>query len=135
MQAVDFDSTVIVFDCGNYFRVGIRHRKTQTLYISDLVEASSRTDPAYGKVMTAINLAIIRDAMDRTPLLDPSLHKNKPSSHSTSRKRRHDRDDTTPVRRSRRRLGEPNKEVEPEVSPIKCAKAVKLMRGIQGRPF
>ncbi|KAK0231423.1 hypothetical protein IW262DRAFT_481793 [Armillaria fumosa] len=113
VQAVNFDSTIIVFDCGNYFRVGVRHRKTQTLYISDLVDASS-TDPAYGKVITAINLAIIRDAMDRTPLLDPSLRKNKPSSHSASRKRPHGRDDTVPVRRSRRRLGEPNKEVEPE---------------------
>ncbi|KAK0447979.1 hypothetical protein EV421DRAFT_1706160, partial [Armillaria borealis] len=116
-QAVDFDSTVIIFDCGKNLRVGIRHRKTQTLYISDLVEANSRTDPAYGKVATAINLAIIRDAMDRTLLLDPSLRKNKPSSQSTSYKRRRCRDDTVPVRRSRRRLGEPNKEVEPEVSP------------------
>ncbi|PBK65724.1 hypothetical protein ARMSODRAFT_1022158 [Armillaria solidipes] len=114
VQAVDFDSTVIIFDCGNYFRVGVGHRKTQTLYISDLVGASSRTDPAYGKVITAINLAIIRDTMDRTPLLDSSLHKNKPSPHSTLRKRQRDRDNTGPVRRSRRRLGEPNKEVEPE---------------------
>ncbi len=87
------------------------------------MEASSRTDPAYGKVMTAINLAIIRDAMDRTPLLDPSLRKNKPSSQSTSHKRQRGRDDTVPVRRSRRRLGEPNKEVGPEVSLIECAKA------------
>ncbi len=61
--------------------------------------------------------------MDHTPLLDPSLRKNKPSSESTSRKRRRGRDDAVPLRRSRRRLGEPNKEVEPEVSLVECAKA------------
>ncbi|KAK0490401.1 hypothetical protein IW261DRAFT_1616814 [Armillaria novae-zelandiae] len=122
VQAINFDATIIVFDCENYFRVGVRHRKTQTLFISDLVDASS-TDPAYGKVITAINIAIIRDAMDRTPLLDPSLRKNKPSSHSTSRKRPHDRDEIVSVRRSHRMLGEPNKEVEPEASLIGWAKA------------
>lgn len=71
--------------------------------------------------MVAINLAIIRDAMDRTPFLDPLLHQNNPSSHP--RKRRRATDDTVPVRRSRRKLGEPSKEVEPDVSPVKCAKA------------
>ncbi|PBK65726.1 hypothetical protein ARMSODRAFT_1087334 [Armillaria solidipes] len=111
-QAVNFDSTIILFDCGNYFRVGVRHRKTQTLYISNLVDVSSCSEPVYGKLMVAINLAIIRDAMDRTALLDPLLHQNKPSLHP--RKRRRATDDTAPVRRSRRKLGEPNKEVEPE---------------------
>ncbi|KAK0226930.1 hypothetical protein EDD85DRAFT_940319 [Armillaria nabsnona] len=111
-QAVNFDSTIILFDCGNYFRVGVRHRKTQTLYISNLVDVSSCPEPVYGKLMVAINLAIIRDAMDRTALLDPLLHQNKPSPHP--RKRRRVTDDTAPVRRSRRKLREPSKEVEPE---------------------
>ncbi|SJL01254.1 uncharacterized protein ARMOST_04572 [Armillaria ostoyae] len=115
-HAVGFDSTVIIFDCGNYLRVGIRHRKTQTLYISDLVDICSHTDPTYGKLLVAIHLAIIRDALDRAPLLDPSLTAtNKHSTQTISRKRRRDVDEAAPLRRSRRKLGEPSKEVEPEV--------------------
>ncbi|KAK0452001.1 uncharacterized protein EV420DRAFT_702406 [Desarmillaria tabescens] len=115
-HAVDCDSTVIIFDCGNYLRVGIRHRKTQTLYLSDLVDVCSHTDPAYGKLLVGIYLAIIRDAMDRAPLLDKSLTKtDKHSTRMTSRKRRRDRDEVTPVRRSRRKLGESSEEVEPDV--------------------
>ncbi|KAK0205957.1 hypothetical protein DFS33DRAFT_1257225 [Desarmillaria ectypa] len=115
-HAVGFDSTVIIFDCGNYLRIGIRHRKTQTLYLSDLVDVCSRKDPVYGKLLVGIFLAIIRDALDRAPLLDLSLTGvNKHSTQMTSRKRRHNRDEAVPVRRSRRKLGEPSEEVDPEV--------------------
>ncbi|KAK0498138.1 hypothetical protein EDD18DRAFT_1071378 [Armillaria luteobubalina] len=115
-HAVGFDSTVIIFDCGNYLRVGIRHRKAQTLYISDLVDVCSHTDPAYGKLLVAIHLAIIRDALDRAPLLDPSLTAtNKHLTRTNLRKRRRDKEEAAPLRRSRRKLGEPSKEVEPEV--------------------
>ncbi|KAJ7155835.1 hypothetical protein C8R46DRAFT_1295921 [Mycena filopes] len=37
-RAVSRDSTVIVFHSGNFERIGIRDRATQTLYLSDLIE-------------------------------------------------------------------------------------------------
>lgn len=81
-----------------------------------MVDICSHTDPLYGKLLVAIYLAIIRDALDRAPLLDPSLTEtNKHSTQTDSRKRRRDREEAVPLRRSRRKLGDPSKEVEPEV--------------------
>ncbi|PBL01836.1 hypothetical protein ARMGADRAFT_1158499 [Armillaria gallica] len=114
-RAVHSDSTFIVFDCGNFLRVGVRHRKTQTLYISELVDVLECSNPPFGKLMVAINAAILRDAVDRAPLLDPTLIKGKRLHASRSRKRPQDNTETAaPVRRSRRRLGETLDETSPE---------------------
>ncbi|PBK65722.1 hypothetical protein ARMSODRAFT_1087332 [Armillaria solidipes] len=114
-RAVHSDSTFIIFDCGNFLRVGIRRRKTQTLYISELVDVRDCSNPPFGKLMVAINAAILRDAVDRAPLLDPTLTKGKHLHTSKSRKRQRDvTEATVPIRRSRRRLGETPDEIAPE---------------------
>ncbi|KAF9026959.1 hypothetical protein BDZ89DRAFT_1113657 [Hymenopellis radicata] len=64
-NAVRADSSVIIFDCGNYLRIGIRHRETQTLLLSELVDVCTRKDPAYGKIWAGIHLAIVDDALQR----------------------------------------------------------------------
>lgn len=57
---------MIVFNCGNLERIGIRHRKTQTLYLSDLININSCRHPAYGKLQVGLYIAAIKDAVDRT---------------------------------------------------------------------
>ncbi|KAK0451991.1 uncharacterized protein EV420DRAFT_1311758 [Desarmillaria tabescens] len=117
-RAVHSDSTFIIFDCGDFLRIGVRHRKTQTLYISELVDICTCSNPTFGKLMVAINVAILRDAIERAPLLDPSLVKHKQLQTGKSRKRQQDANEADiPVRRSRRKLGEtPVDETAPEVS-------------------
>ncbi|KAK0231414.1 hypothetical protein IW262DRAFT_1343997 [Armillaria fumosa] len=114
-RAVHSDSTFIIFDCGNFLRIGIRRRKTQTLYISELVDVPDCSNPAFGKLMIAINAAILRDAVDRAPILDPTLIKDKHMHTGKSRKRQRDvTEATVPIRRSRRRLGETPDETAPK---------------------
>ncbi|TFK67762.1 hypothetical protein BDN72DRAFT_960743 [Pluteus cervinus] len=64
-RAVTRDATIIVFHCGNYERIGIRHRATQTLILSDLIEVSKCQDPGYGKIHVGLMLAAVQDALDR----------------------------------------------------------------------
>ena len=59
------DSTFIIFHCGKYERIGMRHRETGTLFLSDLIDVHSCRDPGYGKIQTGLYLLIIRDAMER----------------------------------------------------------------------
>ena len=59
------DGTIIVLHSGNYEFVCLRHRKTRTLYVSDLVEPPKCKDPGYGKLHVGIYIAAIQDAMDR----------------------------------------------------------------------
>ncbi|KAK0231445.1 hypothetical protein IW262DRAFT_1260881 [Armillaria fumosa] len=115
-RAVQSDSTFIIFDCGNFLRIGIRRRKTQTLYISELIDVLDCSNPPFGKLMVAINAAILHDAVDRALLLDPTLLKGEGLGAGKSRKRpRHNTEAAAPVRRSRRRLEETLDETSPEV--------------------
>jgi hypothetical protein len=57
-------STVLVMHSGNHEIIGIRHRKTQTLYISDLIIPHSCM-PAYGRLQVGIYIAALLDAFDR----------------------------------------------------------------------
>ena len=50
---------------GNHEIIGIRHRKTQTLYISHLIEPHSCSNPAYGKLQIGIYIAAVRETMER----------------------------------------------------------------------
>ncbi|KAK0231440.1 hypothetical protein IW262DRAFT_1526847 [Armillaria fumosa] len=115
MRAVHSDSTFIIFDGGNFLRVGVRRRKTQTLYISELVDIRGCSNPPFGKLMAAINAAILHDAVDRAPLLDPTLIKGKHMHTGKSHKRHRDvTEATVPIRRSHCRLGETPDETAPE---------------------
>lgn len=66
VEAVRNDTTIIVLNCGNLERIGIRHRKTQTLYLSELIKIDSYRHPAYGKLEIGLYLAALKDAVDRT---------------------------------------------------------------------
>ncbi|KIM42908.1 hypothetical protein M413DRAFT_125547 [Hebeloma cylindrosporum] len=67
-KAVLFDTTFIILNCGRYERIGIRHRASQTLYLSGLVDPVNTQDPRYRKLHVALNLAIVRDVLERHDL-------------------------------------------------------------------
>ncbi|KAH9487245.1 hypothetical protein JR316_0001314 [Psilocybe cubensis] len=64
-RAVETDSTFIVINCGVYERIGIRHRASQTLFISPLIDPTKCNDPAYGKLHIGLYIAIAEDMIDR----------------------------------------------------------------------
>ncbi|KAF5309238.1 hypothetical protein D9619_012713 [Psilocybe cf. subviscida] len=66
-SAVREDVTYMVFNSGSHERVGIRHRESQTLYLSGLI-GTGHTNPSYGKIHLGLALCIIQDAIDRREL-------------------------------------------------------------------
>jgi hypothetical protein len=55
----------MVLHSGNHEIIGIRHRKTQTLYISHAIEPHSCSNPAYGKIQVGIYIAALQETIDR----------------------------------------------------------------------
>ncbi|KIM41030.1 hypothetical protein M413DRAFT_158239 [Hebeloma cylindrosporum] len=62
-HAVENDATFIIFHCGRYERIGFRHRETQTLYLSELIDPSAV--PMYGKMEIGLQVAIAKDLLER----------------------------------------------------------------------
>ncbi|KIL58786.1 hypothetical protein M378DRAFT_132107 [Amanita muscaria Koide BX008] len=77
-QAVRVDGTVIILHSGNYELVCLRHRRSQTLYISDLIEPPTCANPGYGKLHVGIYIAAIQDAMDRHQQPPPTMSPKSP---------------------------------------------------------
>ncbi|KIM42909.1 hypothetical protein M413DRAFT_26874 [Hebeloma cylindrosporum] len=67
-KAVENDGTFIILTCGRYERIGIRHRASQTLYLSGLIDPINTQDPRYRKLHVALNMAIVRDVLERHEL-------------------------------------------------------------------
>ena len=63
---------------GNHEIIGIRHRKTQTLYISDVIEPHSCSNPAYGKLQVGIYIAAIQETIDRATQDKEAMERNPP---------------------------------------------------------
>src|SRR6266550_3713517 len=64
-HAVQVDGSVIVLHSGNQEIVCLRRRRSQTLYVSDIIEPSKCKNPGYGKLHVGIYVAAIQDMMDR----------------------------------------------------------------------
>ncbi|KAF8918542.1 hypothetical protein CPB85DRAFT_1249375 [Mucidula mucida] len=83
VASVKLDTTILTFDCGNFLRFGIRHRQSQTLFLSDLIDIRSCKEPAYGGLLLALDVAAAFDAVNRLPLLEShSLGKRKSTADS-----------------------------------------------------
>ena len=63
-QAVQHDSTLIILHSGNYEFVGVHHCKTQTLYLSNMIDVAKDDSPAYGKLHVGIYIVALRDAIN-----------------------------------------------------------------------
>jgi len=67
-QSVRDDSTLVIFHCGNFERIGVRHRKSQTLYLSEIIDVPN-CDPSYFKLHVGLYITAIRDCIDRATQL------------------------------------------------------------------
>ncbi|KAJ6558982.1 hypothetical protein B0H10DRAFT_1182144 [Mycena sp. CBHHK59/15] len=63
-QAVHEDSSFIIYTNGNTERIGIRHRETQTLFLSDIIDAR-KCNPAYVRVHVGLYISAFRDNVGR----------------------------------------------------------------------
>ncbi|KAG5338416.1 hypothetical protein C0989_007361 [Termitomyces sp. Mn162] len=68
-RAVEVDATFILINCANHERIGYRHRETQTLFISDVIDVPKCADPSYTKLHLGLYLSIIEDVLERTRLI------------------------------------------------------------------
>ncbi|KAF7296408.1 hypothetical protein HMN09_01111100 [Mycena chlorophos] len=66
-QATKADATFVSISAGTVEILGLRHRGTQTLYLSDIILPCS--DKNYHQQETGFFIAIFRDAIERTKLL------------------------------------------------------------------
>jgi len=78
-QGVHAQSTIVVIHSGNYEYVCVRHRATQTLYISDILHVPYLREPGYGKVQVGIYIAAVDDAFGRHNLEKGSRNKDPPA--------------------------------------------------------
>ncbi|KAF9461070.1 kinase-like domain-containing protein [Collybia nuda] len=60
------DNTVVIFRCGKFETIAVRHRGNQTLYISDLIDVAHCKNPEYGKLHIVLYISIMHDILDRT---------------------------------------------------------------------
>ncbi|KAH9487218.1 hypothetical protein JR316_0001287 [Psilocybe cubensis] len=67
-DAAMHDITFIVLHCGRYERIGIRHRASQTLYLSDVIDTVNIKDPHYRKIHIGLYIATLQDALERMKL-------------------------------------------------------------------
>ncbi|KAF9018786.1 hypothetical protein BDZ89DRAFT_1139761 [Hymenopellis radicata] len=86
VTAVKVDATFVIFDCGNYIRIGIRHRERQTLFLSSLLDIRSCKGPAYGGLWAAFHVFAIADAVQRVPLIENSLLAKRKSTFDEPRR-------------------------------------------------
>ncbi|KIM42889.1 hypothetical protein M413DRAFT_444516, partial [Hebeloma cylindrosporum] len=96
------DSTFIILNCGRYERIGIRHRASQTLYLSALIDPVNIQDPHYGKLHIGLHMAIVQDVLERYELANSSeknTGKKRPADDTEvpASKRRKGSDNTIPV--------------------------------------
>ncbi|KAF8885248.1 hypothetical protein CPB84DRAFT_1850447 [Gymnopilus junonius] len=98
------DSTFMIFQCGLYERIGFRHRASQTLYLSGLIDPINMKDPSYRKLHVGLHTAVVQDALDRLYLSN--------SEPKTTRKRSVDQVDEVEVSDSERPKDIPVDEVD-----------------------
>jgi len=83
-QSVHTRSTILVLHSGNYEIIGVRHRESQTLYLSHLIEPD-KCEPAYGKIHVGVYIAAIQDALDRV-MKDIRAGEGKATARASSNK-------------------------------------------------
>ncbi|KAJ7236857.1 hypothetical protein B0H12DRAFT_122332 [Mycena haematopus] len=111
-RAVENDSTLIIFNCGNYERIGVRYRETRTLYLSDLIDVTSCKDPGYVKIHAGVFMSLTLDAICRAKDAERVLEHPQTSPRRSSRKRSGTETRIEPENKSKRRktVSEPDPE-------------------------
>jgi len=65
-QAVRNDTSLVVLHSGNYEYICVRHRKSQTFYVSDIINVETCKNPAYGELHVGLYIAAVQDTINRT---------------------------------------------------------------------
>ncbi|KIM35339.1 hypothetical protein M413DRAFT_32588 [Hebeloma cylindrosporum] len=68
-EAVMNDASFIIFHSGNLEYIGIRHRQSQTLYLSQLIKIPNEDLPGYYRIHAGLFIAAYKDALARAKLL------------------------------------------------------------------
>ncbi|KAG6852098.1 hypothetical protein H0H87_010958, partial [Tephrocybe sp. NHM501043] len=84
-HSTEHDTTYTIFNCGNFERIGFRHRASRTFFLSELINVPDSKDPHYGKIQMGLYLAILQDALDR---LKKQEGVNAPSNAPNNKRRR-----------------------------------------------
>jgi hypothetical protein len=98
------DPTLIILHSGNYEYVAVRHRETQTLFLSDIYEPYALIDPGYGKLHIGIYISAVQDALDRFNKLPKDTNPPSPLEDDGSEDRG-DRDDGNAKRSDKKGKG------------------------------
>lgn len=73
-ELVNSDATFVVLNAGNFEIIGRRHRSSQTLYISPLIDISATAEnPSYYKLHIGLYIVAWRDACERATSLKNML--------------------------------------------------------------
>lgn len=64
-QATKADTTLIVLHSGNHELICVRHRESQTLFVSNVIEPYNCVNPGYSKLHIGVCIASIEDMFDR----------------------------------------------------------------------
>ncbi|KII83383.1 hypothetical protein PLICRDRAFT_451808 [Plicaturopsis crispa FD-325 SS-3] len=67
-QSIRDNSTLIILHTGNLEFICVRHRESQTLYISDILHLPCMKDPMYGRTVLGVYLTALDDAIRRNTL-------------------------------------------------------------------
>lgn len=103
------DTSIIVFYCGDFERIGVRHRKSQTLYLSPLIDAAHDKLPAYGKIHVGLFIAAYQDTRDRFEQLRALGRDNVP--HGVPQPMKRPFADENPVKKQTRQRLHPSDDV------------------------
>ncbi|TFK67759.1 hypothetical protein BDN72DRAFT_842608 [Pluteus cervinus] len=124
-RSVAENTTLILISCGNYERIGIRHRASQTLLLSELLDISRFDKPSYGQVHFGLFLSAISDALDRheqTYIRPPPAKRSTPDTESRD------------LRRSKRiKVQRGMSKIQSEISPKKSSQSV--WKALPSRPL
>ncbi|KAF9544639.1 hypothetical protein CPC08DRAFT_402574 [Agrocybe pediades] len=61
-KSVIDDTTFFILNCGRYEHIGFRHRGTQTLYLSGVIDTVNIQKPRYRKLHLGLLIEIVKDA-------------------------------------------------------------------------
>ncbi|KAF8651026.1 hypothetical protein AX16_004960 [Volvariella volvacea WC 439] len=110
-QAVRDDCTFIVFHCGKYERIGIRHREMQTLYLSDVIDTEQFG--MYGKLQLGLHIAMVKDAMERMEERERQMGRERQMEERKEKRKRKDAQKPADrMLRKRKREASPERERE-----------------------
>ncbi|KAF9554766.1 hypothetical protein CPC08DRAFT_753464 [Agrocybe pediades] len=74
------DTTFIILNCRRYERIGFRHRGTQTLYLSGVIDTINIQKPRYRKLHLGLLVEIVKDALRRLELTQLSVNNKEAKS-------------------------------------------------------